>query len=281
MKVLLFGASGQLAHDLRALKPADVELIPLTRADMDITDGPRVKEAIINARPDIVIDTAAFHKTEDCEGDPVLTFKVNAIAPRDIAEVCAQTGSAFLFISTDYVFDGAKKPSPYLESDVPLPINTYGVSKYAGELYIRSNLQKYYIIRVASLYGKAGASGKGGNFVYTILKKGREGQKLKVIDDMFMSPTYTHDAALKIWELLKKNAPYGIYHLTNSGHCSWYEFAKAILEIGGIKADITPVPNTEYPTRARRPLWSVLGSEKGVRMRPWKEGLEAFIKGLN
>jgi len=281
MKALLFGASGQLAHDLIARKPAGMELVPLVRKDLDVTDAGKVKETILAHRPDIVLNTAAFHKTDDCELDPVLTFKINAIAVRDIAESCAEAGSAFLHISTDYVFDGGKQPLPYREEDTPFPINTYGISKYAGEIYIRGLIEKYYIVRVASLYGKAGASGKGGNFVYTILKKGREGQALKVIDDMFMSPTYTHDAAQKIWEMVTSSLPYGTYHVTNSGSCSWYEFAKSILDIAGVKANISAVPHTEYPTRAKRPLWSVLESRKGTGLRPWKEALEDFIRSVS
>lgn len=278
MRVALSGV-GQLGSDIVHTKPEAVELYPLTRADMDITEAEQVDSVLKGIRPDVLINTASYVRVDDAEDHPEEAFLVNAIGVKNLAHVCKRLGTVFLHLSTDYVFDGSKT-SPYLESDIPFPINTYGLSKYAGEIYIRSELQKYYIVRVASLYGKAGASGKGGNFVYTILKKGREGE-LKVIDDMFMSPTYTHDAALKIWEIVTGNAPYGIYHLTNSGHCSWYEFAKGILDIAGIKTEITPVPHTEYTTRARRPLWSVLGSEKGVRMRHWREGLEDFIKRLN
>ncbi len=133
---------------------------------------------------------------------------------------------------------------------------------------------------MASLYGRAGASGKGGNFVYTILNKARAGEPLRVVDDIYMSPTYTLDAAREIWSIILKERPYGLYHVVNSGYCSWYEFAVKILEFAGIEARIEPVKHTEFPTRARRPLWSPLASIKGVALRPWEEALREFVEGI-
>lgn len=281
MKAVLIGANGQLGSDIFLTKPEDIELIPLTRKDVDITDSNRLKEIITEIKPDSIINTAAYHKTDECEENPEFSFKVNAIAVKDMANICREINAALLHISTDYVFSGGNKSAPYTEEDTPNPVNTYGISKYAGEIFIRNSLEKHYIIRVASLYGKAGASGKGGNFVYTMLKKGKEGAAVKVINDMFMSPTYTMDVSKEIWRIIKEQMPYGIYHITNSGYCSWYEFAKKILEIAGFHNEVIPVSHTEYKTKAKRPLWSPLESIKGIKIRRWEEALESFIASLN
>ena len=277
MKVVLIGANGQLGSDICRTKPDGIEFIPLRKTDLDITDRDKQREVFMRINPQVVINTAAYHKTDECEDNPELSFRVNAIAVRDMANICNELGAVLMHISTDYVFDGNNKNHLYTEGDIPNPINTYGASKYAGEIFIRNSLTRYYIARTASLYGKAGASGKGGNFVYTMLKKGREGAALKVIDDMFMSPTYTADAAKQIWKIISEKLPYGIYHITNSGYCSWYEFAKKILETAGLKNEIIPVSHIEYKTKARRPLWSPLATAKDIKMRKWEEALKDFI----
>ena len=187
-----------------------------------------------------------------------------------------------IHISTDYVFDGKKlkEKKPYVESDKPNPINIYGISKYAGELIVQNYLEKFYIVRVASLFGKRVASGKGGNFVYAILEKAKKGEELKVIDDIYMSPTYTYDASKKIWNLILKEKPYGVYHITNAGYCSWYEFASKILELANIKVRIKPVKHTEFKMKAKRPLWSPLNSEKGISMPYWEDALKRFLSDI-
>ena len=283
MKVALIGSKGQLGQDIARHVPSSVELKPFVHEDFDITE----KEEIFNFlceknKFDLIINTAAFHKTDQCEDEPHKAFLVNAVGVKYLVDVCIETGACLLHISTDYVFDGRKidTKEPYTEEDIPNPINIYGISKYAGELIIQNYLEKYYIVRVASLYGKAGASGKGGNFVYTILNKAKRGEPLKVIDDIYMSPTYTHDVAQKIWEIVLEQKPYGVYHITNSGYCSWYEFAKKIIEYAGLESEIKPVKHTEFKTKARRPLWSPLRSVKGVEMRGWEEALAEFIKNI-
>jgi len=276
MKIVLLGAKGQLGSDLVKCAPS-VELVPLTRKEADIRDREALREALTGIKPELVINATAYVRVDDAEDEALDAFAVNAAAVLEIAKICRDIEAALFHVSTDYVFDG-QKSLPYIEDDPPNPVNIYGLSKYAGEICVRNTLENFYIGRVSSLYGKAGASGKGGNFVYTILKKGREGQPLRVVDDIFMSPTYTHDAAKKIWEIITGYMPYGLYHMTNSGSCSWYEFAKAILELAGIKADITPVPHTAYQTKAKRPLNSVLESTRGTGLRPWKEGLADFLK---
>ncbi len=282
MKVALIGANGQLGNDLIATVPKKINLIPLKRADMDVTVKEQVKEVITSIRPDLVLNTSAYVKVDMAEDEPDKAFLVNSMGVLNLAKVCQYIGAVLLHISTDYVFDGKKikNKEPYTEEDIPNPINIYGISKYAGELIIQNYLEKYYIVRVASLYGKAGASGKGGNFVYTILNKAKKGEPLKVIDDIYMSPTYTHDVAQKIWEIVLEEKPYGVYHITNSGYCSWYEFALKILEYAGLTADIKPVKHTEFKTKARRPLWSPLKSIKGIKMRRWEEALKEFTLSI-
>jgi len=285
MRVAVIGAKGQLGQDIVKTVPKDVILETFTHQDFDITNKKDVMDYLGSENKfDVIINTAAFHKTDQCEEEPEKAFLVNTIGVKNLVDICKKNDSILIHISTDYVFDGNKLESkkPYTEEETPNPINVYGLSKYAGELIIKNYLEKYYIVRVASLYGKAGASGKGGNFVYTIIKKAKNGEPLKVIDDIFMSPAYTLDAAKKIWEIILEKKPYGIYHVTNSGYCSWYEFAVKILEYSGLrnKVDIKPVKHTEFRTKARRPLWSPLKSVKGIELRRWDEALKDFINSL-
>ena len=282
MKVAVIGSNGQLGQDLLRTAPAEVEVIPFTRKDFDITDRAKVLENLSGGSSfDVVINTAAYHGTDACEEEPDKAFLVNSAGVKNLVDACALSGAVFVHISTDYVFDGKKLEMkvPYFEDDQPNPINIYGISKYAGEITIKNYLEKYYIIRSSSLYGTAGASGKGGNFPYTILKKAKEGESLRIIDDMYMVPTHTRDLAEAIWKLIIHNFTYGIYHITHTGYCTWYEFAKKILEYAGIKAHIEPVNHTEFPTRARRPLWSVLATRNGnIQMCHWEEGLSKFMR---
>ena len=277
MKVAVIGASGQLGSDL--VKVFD-DVIPLTHKDIEVTDLSSC-EILKELKPDVVINTAAYHKTDECEANPEKTFLVNSVGARNIALICREIDAIDVYISTDYVFDGAKK-EPYTEDDIPNPINVYGVSKYAGEILTRYICNKHYIIRVSSLFGVAGASGKGGNFVETMIKKGKAGDELNVVNDITMSPTYTKDAALAIKKIIYNKLPYGIYHVTNDGSCTWYEFAKAIFEITGIDAKLNPITSGKFPTKAKRPKNSALSIEKiksyGINMRHWKCALREYLK---
>ncbi len=282
MRVVLLGASGQLGCDLKRTVPPNVKLFSLTRNELDITLKTNVETVLENLKPDIVINTSAYVKVDKAEEEINEAFKVNAIGVKYLVEICKKLKITLLHISTDYVFDGkkGKLKEPYYESDQPNPLNVYGISKLSGELLIRNYLERYYIIRVASLFGKAGASGKGGNFVYTILNKAKAKQPLKVVNDIYMSPTYTLDAAKEIWKLLLEKREFGIYHITNSGYCSWFEFAKEIIKIAKIDTDIKPVSHTEFKTKAKRPLWSPLSSEKGIKLPHWKTALDRFLKEI-
>jgi len=280
MKVVLIGANGQLGSDLRRTVPPNVKLFSLTRSELDVTLKTNVEATLKNLKPDIVINTSAYVKVDKAEEEIDEAFKINAIGVKYLVEICRKLKITLLHISTDYVFDGkkGKLKEPYYESDQNNPINIYGISKLAGEIIIRNYLEKFYIVRVASLFGKAEARGKGGNFVYTILNKAKKGEPIKVVNDIFMSPTYTYDAAKEIWNILLEGKPYGIYHVTNKGFCSWYEFAVKILEIANIRANIEPAHHMEFEMKAKRPLWSVLESEKGIELSSWLDALRRFIK---
>ena len=277
MKVAVIGASGQLGSDL--VKVFE-DVIPLTHRDIEVTDLSSC-EILKELKPDVVINTAAYLKADNCEEYPEKSFLVNSVGARNIALICKEIGAIDVYISTDYVFDGSKE-EPYTEEDVPDPINVYGVSKYAGEILTRNICDRYYIVRVASLFGIAGASGKGGNFVETMIKKGKSGDELYVVDDITMSPTYTKDAAVAIEKILSYKLPYGIYHVTNEGCCTWYEFAKAIFEITGIDAKLNPTTSDKYPTKAKRPKNSALSIEKirsyGIDMRHWRDALRDYLR---
>ena len=281
MKAVLTGAGGQLGSELAITAPSGTKLIPLTRKELDLTRREDVIKKISDISPDVVINAAAYVRVDDAEDEPDAAFQANALASFYLAHASRACGAALLHVSTDYVFDGHQN-NPYTETDIPNPINVYGISKYTGELLIKSVLEKCHIVRVSSLYGPKGASGKGGNFVYTILKKAREAgtPPLRVVDDIIMSPTYAPDAAVMIWKIIAGRMPYGIYHAANSGRVSWHGFAKTIVEMAGLDKEVLPVPHTEYKTKATRPLMSALESKKGTMLRPWQEGLKDFLKRI-
>jgi len=282
MRVLITGASGQLGTDLcRAL--LNIEVIPLTHADIEITDMNSVKAAFTEHRPDIVINTAAYVRVDDCESQGK-AFLVNALGARNVAVACQEIGAKLVHISTDYVFGGESelRTVPYTEFDLPIPLNIYGKSKLAGENLVRHLCAKHFIIRSSGLFGIAGASGKGGNFVETMLKLAKERDELKVVNDQVCSPTYTKDLAKKIVQLIDTEY-YGIFHITNKGACSWYEFAREIMRLADLKTPIIPITSDQYPQKARRPHYSVLDNYHlrllGMDdMRAWQEALKDYMK---
>jgi dTDP-4-dehydrorhamnose reductase len=279
MKVLLIGARGQLGTDVRATWPAD-DLVPLTSDDLDVTDRDAVFAEIAGHRPDLVLNTSAFHNVDVCEDEPARAFEVNAIAPKHLADACAEHGAALMHLSTDYVFSG-RAGRPYSETDAPDPINVYGASKAAGEQMIRQRLDQHYIVRGSGLFGVAGAAGKGGNFVETMLRLAREGKPIKVVDDQTLSPTYTRDLAEKLLEIACTGR-YGTYHVTGSGECSWYNFALAIFEEAGLQPDVSPTTSATFAAKANRPAYSVLANDAlaaaGINpMRHWREALQDYL----
>jgi dTDP-4-dehydrorhamnose reductase len=230
-------------------------------------------------QPDVVVNTAAFHKTDQCEDEPLKTFSVNSLGARNVALISKEIGAADVYISTDYVFDGLAKEA-YSEEDVPAPINTYGISKLAAEHFTRQN-PKHYILRIASVFGVAGASGKGGNFVETMITKAKNGDSVTVIDDMWMSPTYTKDAASIMKKLLENQLPYGVYHATNRGYCSWYQFAEQIFQFTGLNPSLASITTKQLTPKAKRPQFSALKSIKlpkyGIEIPTWQEALREYL----
>lgn len=278
MKVAIIGSNGQLGNDLAKVFDAE-EVIGLTHKEIEV-ENLNSFSILTESSPDVVINTAAFHKTDACEDDPEKTFLVNAIGAKNVAETCSQINAILVYVSTDYVFDGSKDV-PYDEYGIPNPINTYGISKFAGEFYTKL-AQRYYIIRAASLFGVAGASGKGGNFVETMINKAKNNQEIKVVDDIVMSPTYTKEAANMMNKIVKNMLPIGVYHVTNRGYCSWYEFAKTIFDILNMDVDLKPIKAQSLYSKAKRPAFSALESVKlrkhDLEMKNWKDSLKEYLK---
>ncbi|TMI82347.1 MAG: dTDP-4-dehydrorhamnose reductase [Bacillati bacterium ANGP1] len=280
MRVTVLGARGQLGHDLVAeLRGCDVT--PLTHADLDVCDADGVRAALRSIRPHVVINTAAFHRVDECETDPARAFAVNTFAVRDLARACADRECVLVHVSTDYVF-GGEKPTPYTEEDAPKPLNVYGVSKLSGEYFVAALCPMHFIVRTSGLYGLAGASGKGGNFVETMLRLARAGTPIRVVDDQVLTPTYTADLAQAIASLIRTEA-FGLYHINNSGQCSWHRFAATTFELAGLKPELSAITTQAFGATARRPLFSVLAHKKFARltsnwMRPWQEALKAYLR---
>lgn len=283
MKVAIIGASGQLGSDL--VKVFGEEAFPLTRRELDVTN-PESMKILNELMPEVIINTAAYVRVDDAEVEVEKAFQVNAIGALNIAKVCNELNAVNVYISTDYVFDGAKG-APYSENDIPNPINVYGLSKYTGEIFTRNYSKRYYIVRAASLYGKAGARGKGGNFVDFMIQRAKNGEEIRVVDDTFMSPTCTRDVSIMLKRLLDLDLAikpeFGVYHVVNEGYCNWYDFTREIFNILGWDAQnqITPIKSSELKRLARRPVFSALQNKKfddiGLRMRDWKEALKDYL----
>ena len=279
-RVLVIGI-GQLGSDLMKVLPKrGFEAIPMLHAEMDVCDNDAVARQLATHKPDIVINTSAYHRVEECETRHDHAFRVNAAAVRDLGVACRKAGAALVHFSTDYVFGHAKR-APYVESDLPSPLSVYGTSKLAGEYLLASSAERYYLIRTCGLYGVAGSAGKGGNFVETMLRKGKAGDAIKVVNDQVLTPTYTHDLAEVVAELIQTNR-FGLYHVSSESECSWYEFAKGIFEISGMDVDLKPVATSEFPSPVQRPSYSVLSKEKlhalGIDIPDWHDGLRRYLE---
>jgi dTDP-4-dehydrorhamnose reductase len=279
-RILLIGAGGQLGRDLAARLPEPMG-IARARHQLDVTDREAVERTLAAVAPAVVINTAAFHRVDDIEADPAPAFLVNAVAVHHLARACARRGARLVHFSTDYVF-GDGPPGPYAESAPPAPQSAYGASKLAGELLVRQASPRHLVIRSSGLYGVAGSSGKGGNFVETMLRLAREGRPVRVVDDQVCTPTYTADLADAVLRLLAADPPGGVYHLTNAGACSWFAFARRLFELVGLAPDLAPITSAAYGAPARRPACSVLLNSRLAALglaslRPWPEALRAYL----
>jgi len=281
MRVLLIGADGQLGTDL-CKSLAGTDLVTLTQKDIEITDIDSVLSACHKHHPQVIINTASYIKVDDCEDNIDLAYRVNALGARNLAVAAHSCGAALAHLSTDYVFGGDSERSvPYTEFDTTAPLNVYGRSKLAGEHLIQSLCCRYFIIRTSILYGTAACIGKGTNFVDSVIKLAGNQKVLRMVSDQVFSTTFTQDLAGKISELVKTQY-YGIFHITNSGSCSWYDFAAEILRISGSKSRVIPITSAEYPTRAVRPRYTVLSNYHlrlvGIDdMRDWHAALLDYM----
>lgn len=279
MKVLVTGVKGQLGYDVMAeLAKRNIEAIGVDIDEMDITDKISVEKVIGEAAPDVVVHCAAYTAVDAAEDNEALCRRVNADGTRNIAEVCKKLDCKMVYISTDYVFDG-QGTRPWEPDDERHPLNVYGQTKYEGELAVQENLSKYFIVRIAWVFGK-----NGKNFVRTMLKLAETHDKLTVVNDQFGSPTYTYDLARLLVDMIQTDK-YGIYHATNEGICTWYEFACEIFRQAGVKIEVTPVPASEYPAKAKRPENSRLDKSKLTengfeRLPSWQDALGRYLKEI-
>jgi len=280
MKIALIGADGQLGFDLLNLLPTE-KCRPLFYPDFDVREAQKTRDILQSLAPDVVINTAAFHRVDECEDRPEEALIVNAVAVRNLALICRERNAVLVHFSTDYVFDGRKR-TPYVEEDEPAPLNVYGVSKLAGEYFVRSLCRKYFLIRTCGLYGSAGCREKGLNFVELMLHLEKSGRPLRVVDDQWVTPTSTEELAGRILELLGTER-YGLYHMTNEGQCTWYEFAREIFSLVGRAANLSPIDSQAYGAKARRPAYSVLENQRAKALgitdfSPWREALKNYLK---
>jgi dTDP-4-dehydrorhamnose reductase len=282
MKVAVLGSNGQLGGDVCAafIRKGD-DVIALTHSDVELTSESSVDGALSAANPEYIVNTAAMHHVEKCEADPMAAFAANAIGAKNVADWAKRAGATVAYVSTDYVFDG-KKNSPYLESDLAHPLNAYGITKLAGENYTAATCPKYFVLRVSAIYGLRPCRAKGGlNFVELMLKLSRERDKLRVVDDEYVTPTPTVQIAQQL-VALSQSKDYGLYHGTAEGSCSWYEFAREIFHTTGITVRLEKADPGEFPAKVQRPKYSVLENHalKLTQLSvftDWRQGLEDYL----
>jgi len=283
LKIAIIGADGQLGSDLvkAAQNLEELQIISLTQNDIEISAFHPSRELLTKLNPNFLINTAAFHLVDFCEDEIDAAFRVNAQGTRNLGIICREMDIPFIHISTDYVFDGLKK-SPYVEDDPARPLSIYGISKLAGELIIQYLWHKHYIFRVSGLYGIAGVGRKRRNFVEIMIDLAEKGKNIKVVNDQVLTPTNTQDAAEKLLQVIQSEQ-YGLYHLTNTGECSWYEFAQEIFKLSGLKPNLSPTTTEAFGTKAKRPPYSVLDNRNLRRLsiedlRDWHIALADYLQ---
>lgn len=282
MRVLLIGAAGQLGQDLTPiLEKGGHEIQPATHEQLDICSPEAVRQAVTGARPECIINTAAFHRVDDCEDQAEKAFAVNVVGVRNLAQAAEQGGAALAHFSTDYVFGGEKR-NAYVETDLPQPLSVYAISKLAGEFAVRRYCSRHYVIRTCGLYGMGGSRSKGGNFVETMLKLAAQKKTLRVVADQIITPTSTADLAERVLPLIESRR-FGLYHMTSTGQCSWYEFAAEVFRLAKVAADLQPTDSRSFGAKARRPAYSVLDNSQlratGIaEFRPWQEALAEYMR---
>lgn len=264
MKALVLGANGQLGSDIveQFLTSRDLEPTPALRSDIDVTDYFRLETYLRDMEYDVLLNCTSYHKTDEAEYNATQAFNVNSHAVRIMAQICAEGGSKFVHFSTDYVFGGLDTTDPIPEDAPTCPVNVYGSSKALGEYFIQKANCEYYTCRVSSLFGVKGSSGKGGNFVETIIKLAKSRDTIPVVSNQITVPTSTKFIAKSVKSLLSNDAPRGVYHVVPNGHASWHNLASYVVEKLGLQCDVQPCASDEYPTTAERPDYSVLSNAK-------------------
>jgi dTDP-4-dehydrorhamnose reductase len=281
MRIVVIGAGGQLGTALQACLSG--EIIPLTHAQIEITDDDNVDVALSTIAPDCVINTAAYNFVDRAEDESGIAFNVNVMGPRNLARWCERSGATFVHVSTDYVFGGeTTRSAPYAESDLPAPQSVYAKTKRDGE--VAAECPRHFIVRTCGLYGKASTEGKG-NFVKTMRRLANEGKDLAIVNDQHCTPSYAVDVAAAIARLIQTDE-YGLYHATNSGSTTWYDFACEVFRFSDLHPSIRPVSSAEYPQKAKRPVYSVLDCRKltaliGGPLPAWQDALARYIAQLD
>jgi len=282
VKIAVIGANGQLGGDIvSAFSAAGDTVAGLTHAEIQISELESVTAVLRDSRPDVIVNTAAMHHVEQCEQHPAEAYAVNAIGARNLAQTANQLSALLIHVSTDYVFDGRKR-TPYEETDSPLPLNAYGNTKLAGEYFVRSLAARHQVLRTSGLYGKRPCRAKGGlNFVELMLKLAREKGRVRVVDDEFVTPTFTAELAEQVVTLSRSDCN-GLFHATAEGSCSWFEFTREIFSLTGTQVNIEAASSGEFPVKVPRPKYSVLENralkELALnRFRPWREGLGRYL----
>lgn len=279
MKILVTGITGQLGFDVvRELKERKFDVIGVSSSEMDITDENKVREVIKNVSPDAVIHCAAYTAVDKAEEDVEKCMSVNAKGTEYIADICNELDIKMMYFSTDYVFNG-EGTKPWSVDDEIKPLNLYGDSKYQGEIAVKNNLEKYFILRISWVFGI-----NGKNFVKTMINLSKNHSQISVVNDQIGSPTYTCDLAKLVADMIVTNK-YGVYHVTNEGTCSWYDFAVEIFKKSNIDINVVPVDSSEFPTVAKRPKNSIMDKSKldengFSRLPKWQDALQRYLKEL-
>ena len=283
MKILVTGANGMLAKEVKEKFGQENEIIATDVAELDITNEKAVMNYIVDLKPEYIINCAAYTAVDKAEENYELADKINGDGPANLAKAAKAVGAKLVHISTDYVFGGDLDVSKdYKEDDAKAPVTAYGKTKLHGEQGIEENMDEYYIFRTAWLYGVG-----GNNFVKTMTKLGSTRDEINVVADQHGSPTYAKDLTEIIYQAIKKNIPFGIYNATNEGYTTWYEFTKEILAEQGIECKVNPVTTEEYIemmkiTQAKRPFNSQMSKSKlevcGIKIPDWKDGLKRYLE---
>ncbi len=279
MRFLITGVKGQLGHDIVGeLKKRGHETVGVDIEEMDITDPEACEKVITEAKVDGVFHCAAYTAVDAAEDNKELCMKINVQGTENIAKVCEKLDIKMMYISTDYVFNG-EGTRPWEPDDKTEPLNVYGESKYYGEVAVTDHVKKFYVVRIAWVFGI-----NGKNFIKTMLRLGKERDELTVVDDQFGSPTYTYDLSRLLVDMMETDK-YGFYHATNEGICSWYEFACEIFRQAGLNVKVTPVSSKEYNSKAKRPSNSRMNKDKLTengfeRLPKWQDALSRYLKEL-